>query len=110
MAFTLGSARTRLSSEEHLWPTKPSAGHADERSRPSGKGKGDEVSAEVKLLAELEKPSGGRPTKTTTNEPPPLSTTRIADLDADLRPAASKNKQPSLRKRAARGLVRFLII
>ena len=106
MAFILRAARTRVSSED-----EPSAGPADQRSGPSAvgdAGKADELSAKSKLLTELEKPTGARPTKM--SEPPPLSATRLADLDADIRSITSNNMQLSLSKRTARGLVRFLII
>src|SRR5262249_42384251 len=102
----LRSARTRPSSDDNRCPTKPSAGPANERSQPSASaGNGDEVSAEI-----LEKPRGARPTNTSTGDPPPGSTTRITDIDANIRPAASKNKQALLRKGTARGLARFLVI
>jgi hypothetical protein len=102
----LRSTRTRISADDDLCPTKPSAGPANERSQPSAfAGKGDKVSAEM-----LEKPSGGRSTNTSTDDRPQVSTTRIADIDAGIPPAASKNKQRLLRKGTARGLVRFLVI
>jgi len=106
MAFILRAAQTRVSSED-----EPSAGPADQRSGPSAvgdAGKADELSAKIKLLTELEKPTGAGPTKM--SEPPPLSARRLADLDADIRSIASNNTQLSLSKRTARGLVRFLII
>ena len=59
-------------------------------------------SAKIKLLAELEKHSGGHPTKTS-SEPRPVSGT-ITNLDAETHPV------PSLRKRSRRDLTRFLII
>ena len=63
MASTLNSARHDFS-EDRLWPTEPSVGSADERSWPSyefggGMGKMGKLSAEIKLLTELEKDSGG---------------------------------------------------
>ena len=59
-------------------------------------------SAKIKRLAELEKHSGGHPTKTS-SEPRPVSGT-ITNLDAETHPV------PSLRKRSRRDLTRFLII
>jgi hypothetical protein len=59
-----------------------------------------ELSRAMKLLAELE----------TGNNRPPASGTKDLDLDAKIRPADLKGKQPSFRKRAARGLARVLII
>jgi hypothetical protein len=104
VASILSSAR-RDFSEDHLWPTEPSVGLADEQSRPSA----SELDGMGKLLAELEKDSGDRPT-TTTSEPRPFSAIKLSDLEANIRSAASKNKQPSLRKRTTRGFARFLII
>ena len=57
-----------------------------------------ELSRAMKLLAELE----------TGNQQP--SKTKHLNLDAKIRPTDLKGKQPSLRKRAARGLARVLII
>jgi hypothetical protein len=65
------------------------------------------VSALTALLAELEN-DGRRPAKT--SEPRPVSRTKLPDFKAEIRPADLKYKQPSLRKRAARGLARVLII
>jgi len=59
-----------------------------------------ELSRAMKLLAELE----------TGNQQLPASRTKHLNLDAKIRPADLKGKQPSLRKRAARGLARVLII
>jgi hypothetical protein len=56
-------------------------------------------------LAELEKDCSGQ----TKSEAQP-TTTKLTDSDAEFRPVASNNKQPSLRKRAALGLARALII
>ena len=111
MASTLNFAR-RDFSEDRLWPTEPSAGSADEQSRPStyefgGMGKAGGLSAEIKLLAELEKDTGGRPTKIT-SEPRPVSTAKLTDLDEEIRPVASNTT--SRRKRTARGFARVLII
>ena len=83
MALTLRSGR-RESAEDHPWPT-----------------------AEMKLLAELEQNSGGRQTNTPEEPRPALATT---DLNAAFRQRGSNNERPSLRKRIARGLARFLII
>ena len=60
-------------------------------------------SAKIKRLAELEKHSGGHPTKTS-SEPRPVSGIKLTNLDAKTHPAAS------LRKRRRRDLARFLII
>ena len=57
-----------------------------------------ELSRVMKLLAELE----------TGNQQP--SKTKHLNLDAKIRPTDLKGKQPSLRKRAGRGLARVLII
>jgi hypothetical protein len=74
--------------------------------RPAGNAEHWEgLSAEIKLLAELEKDCSGR----TKSEAQP-TTTKLTDSDAEFRPVASNNKQPSLRKRAALGLARALII
>jgi hypothetical protein len=62
----------------------------------AGEGQARERSPEMKLLAELERHSG-----TKTSEPRPVSRTRLLDRD---------DKQPSLRRRAARGVARVLII
>ena len=107
MASTLNSARHDFS-EDRLWPTEPSVGSADERSWPSyefggGMGKMGKLSAEIKLLTELEKDSGGH------SEPRPLSTTKLTGSDAEIRSGASSNEQAS-RKRTARGLACVLII
>ena len=59
-----------------------------------------ELSRAMKLLAELE----------TGNQQPAASKTKHLNLDAKIRPTDLKGKQPSLRKRAARGLARVLII
>jgi hypothetical protein len=81
MASMLNSARHDFS-EDRLWPAEPSVGSADERSRPStydfggGLEKTGKLSAKIKLLAELEKDSGG-PLTRTTSEPRPLSTTKL---------------------------------
>src|ERR1700746_1905274 len=99
MASMTRSARLDFS-EDRLWPTEPLAGPAEERSQPSTYdigGMAKELSAEIKLLAELEKDCGGQ------SKPQP-TTTKLTDPDAEFRPVASNNKQPSLRKRAARGL------
>ena len=72
MASTLNSARLDFL-QDRLWPTEPSGGSADKRSRTSthefGGMVAGELPGEIKLLAELEKPSGGRPTKTTSYFP-----------------------------------------
>ena len=112
MASTLRPARHEFS-EDHVRLAGPSHGSSDDLSRPSayemgGKGRAAELLSEIKLLAELEKHSGGRAAKT--SEPRPVSATKFADLDAEIRRADSKDKQPSLHKRAARGLARVLII
>ena len=107
MASTIRSARLDFS-EDRLWPTKPLAGPPEERTQPSTYeigGMGKELLAEIKLLAELEKACGGQ----TKSEAQP-TTTKLTDSDAEFRPVASNNKQPSLRKRAALGLARALII
>jgi hypothetical protein len=70
-------------------------------------GKAGGLSAEIKLLAELEKDTGGRPTKIT-SEPRPVSTAKLTDLDEEIRPVASNTT--SRRKRTARGFARVLII
>jgi hypothetical protein len=103
MASTINPARQEFS-EDHLGPTQPSVVPADDLSPSSayefgGMGRTDERLPEIKLLAELEKYSGGRPAKA--SAPRPVSATKVAN---------SKDRQPSLRKRAARGLVRVLII
>ena len=85
MVSTLSSARPDFS-EDHPWPT-----------------------AEIKLLAELEKHSEGRPTKTSC-EPQSVSAPKLTDLNAEIRPVPSKDKQPSLGRRTARGVRRFLIV
>jgi hypothetical protein len=59
-----------------------------------------ELSPAMKLLAELE----------TGSQQPPASKTKHLNLDAKIRPTDLKGKQPSLRKRAASGLARVLII
>jgi len=113
MASTLNSARHDFS-EDRLWPTEPSVGSADERSRPptyefgSGMGKTGKLS-EIKLLAELENSRDGHLTRTT-SESRPLSTIKLTGSDAEIRAVASNNKQASLRKRTARGLACVLII
>jgi len=113
MASTLNSARHEFS-EDRLWPTEPSVGSADERSRPptyefgSGMGKTGKLS-EIKLLAELENSRDGHLTRTT-SESRPLSTIKLTGSDAEIRAVASNNKQASLRKRTARGLACVLII
>ena len=107
MASTIRSARLDFS-EDRLWPTEPLAEPAEERPQSSTDeigGIGKELSAEIKLLAELEKDCGGQ----TKSEAQP-TTTKLTDSDAEFRPVASNNKQPSLRKRAALGLARALII
>jgi hypothetical protein len=107
MASTIRSSRLDFSADR-LWPTEPLAGPAEEQSQHSTYeigGMGKELSAEIKLLAELEKDCGGQ----TRSEAQPI-TTKLTDSDAEFRPVASNNKQPSLRKRAARGLARALII
>jgi hypothetical protein len=95
MASTLSPVRYEFS-EDHLWAAESSVGAADELCRPS---------------------SGS--CQSTIGEPPPVPAAKLADLDAQIRPVASaeirpadsNNKQrPSLGKRAARGLARFLII
>ena len=111
MACTLNSARHDFS-EDRLWPTEPSVGSADERSRPSYEfgnrmGKAGKLS-EIKLLAELEN-SGGHLTRTT-SESRPLSTIKLTGCDAEIRAVASSNKQASRRKRTARGLACVLIV
>src|SRR5215471_4928499 len=110
MASTLNSARHDFS-EDRLWPTEPSVGSADERSRPSYEfgnrmGKAGKLS-EIKLLAELER---GRHLTRTTSEPRPLSTMKLTGSDAEIRAVASSNTQAPLRKRTARGLACILII
>jgi hypothetical protein len=113
MAFAFKTSR-HDSSKDDLWPTEASVRPADGRSRPStyelgGMGNTSELSAKIKLLAELEEPDAGRP-KTTGEPPPVLGTRQPKDLDSQIRPVPSNNKQPSLRKRTTRGLTRFLII
>ena len=83
MGLTLRSAR-RDFSEDHPWPT-----------------------AEMKLLAELEQHSDGRPANMA-GEPPPAFAS--ADLNPEIRPSGSHNERLSLRKRTTRALTRFLII
>src|SRR5215831_3854645 len=107
MASTIRSARLDFS-EDRLWPTEPLAGPAEERTQPShlrDRWHWEGLSAEIKLLAELEKDCSGQ----TKSEAQP-TTTKLTDSDAEFRPVASNNKQPSLRKRAALGLARALII
>ena len=110
MTSTLNSARHDFS-EDRLWPTEPSVGSADERSRPSYEfgnrmGKAGKLS-EIKLLAELER--GGHLTRTA-SEPRPLSTMKLTGSDAEIRAVASSNKQASLHNRTARGLAWIPII
>ena len=107
MASTIRSARLDFS-EDRLWPTEPLAGPTEEQTQPShlrDRWHWEGLSAEIKLLAELEKDCGGQ----TKSEAQP-TTTKLTDSDAEFRPVASNNKQPSLRKRAALGLARALII
>jgi hypothetical protein len=80
MTLTLRSVRREIS-DDHLWPT-----------------------AEMKLLAELEHHSGGRPVKRSSEATPKLS-----DLDEEVRPAGSKNERPLFRRRTG-GLTRVLIM
>jgi hypothetical protein len=68
--------------EDHLGPGQPSVVPADELSPSSAyefgrTGRTDELLPEIKLLAELEKYSDGRPAKT--SAPQPASTTKVAD-------------------------------
>jgi len=94
MAPTLSPARYEFS-EDHLWAAESSVGPADEPWRPSSDGH-----------------------QSATGEPRQVPATKLADLDPQIRPvdsaevrsADSKNKRPSLGKRAARGLTRFLIV
>src|SRR5262249_11236413 len=59
------------------------------------------------LLAELENHSS-RSAKP--SEPRQVSRTKLPDFKANIRPADFNYKKPSLRKRAARGLARVLVI
>jgi hypothetical protein len=94
MAATLSPARYEFS-EDRLWAAESSVAPADEPCRPSGDGRQSII-----------------------GEARPVPATELADLNAQIRPvdsaeirsADSKNKRPSLGKRAARGLARFLII
>src|SRR5262249_10502829 len=95
-------------SKDLLCPPEPLAGPAEERTQPShlrDQWHWEGLSAEIKLLAELEKDCSGQ----TKSEAQP-TTTKLTDSDAEFRPVASINKQPSLRRRAALGLARALII
>jgi hypothetical protein len=94
MAPTLSPARYEFS-EDHLWAAESSVGPAGELCRLASDG-----------------------SQSTTGEPRQVPATKFADLDAQIRPvdsveirsADSKSKPPSLGKRLARGLARFLII
>jgi hypothetical protein len=72
-------------------------------------GKPGKLSPEFKLLAELEKDSGGQLTRIT-SEPRPVSTIKLTGPDAEIRAVTSSDKQASLRKRTARGLACVLIV
>jgi len=92
MATTLSPARYEFS-EDHLWAAESLVGPADEPCRPSSDGR-----------------------QSATGEPRQAPATKLADLDAQIRPvdsaeiSSADSKRPSLGKRAARGLARFLII
>ena len=92
MAPTFSPARYEFS-EDHLWAAESLVGPADEPCRPSSDGR-----------------------QSTTVEPRQVPATKLADLDAQIRPvdsaeiSSADSKRPSLGKRAARGLTRFLIV